>query len=193
MNASFHKLAATIASVRPSLCFTMVSPVMFCHLHEHHSALQHWAKISASGATGIEDLNNSTLHFTDVNGSSLSGTTSEVVKQMVAMRYITLARRFPSRIICDSGWRHWRKPSSPPLRLPACGRRSGPAIRSQQHGARHGLHRRAAGYAPACFVAEICWQHCSFLTRSRLFYIAGVSHLHKLDRDAHASVFQVAI
>jgi hypothetical protein len=44
---------------------------------------QHWAKISASGATGIEDLNNSTLHFTDVNGSSLTGTTSEVVKQMV--------------------------------------------------------------------------------------------------------------
>jgi hypothetical protein len=67
----------------------MVQPVMFCHLHEHHSALQHWAKISASGATSIDDLNNSTLHFTDVNGSSLSGTTSEVVKQMVATRYIT--------------------------------------------------------------------------------------------------------
>ena len=45
--------------------------------------LQLWANISASGATSIDDLNNSTLHFTDVNGSSLSGTTSEVVKQMV--------------------------------------------------------------------------------------------------------------
>ena len=58
--------------------------------------LQHWAKISASGATGIEDLNNSTLQFTDVNGSSLSGTTSEVVKQMVAACVSAAVPRFPS-------------------------------------------------------------------------------------------------
>jgi hypothetical protein len=32
----------------------------------------------------MEELNNSTLQFTDVNGSSMTGTTSEVVQQMVA-------------------------------------------------------------------------------------------------------------
>jgi hypothetical protein len=182
----------------------MVQPVMFCNLLEHHSALQHWAKISASGATSIEDLNNSTLHFTDVNGSSLSGTTSEVVKQMVAMRY---SYRYPTmryitpgaslsltqhlRLRLASLAKTWFSAAAPPYMWPT----AWSCLTCTT------AWRQAWAPSACCWVRTrlfcrrilLAALHFSFLTRSRLFCIAGVSHLHKVDRHAHAEAFQVPI
>jgi hypothetical protein len=77
-------MQASTSSPPPSPRLVTLHPILI-NGHDHNAdiLLQHWAHISANGATSIEDLNNSTLHFTDVNGSSMTGTTSQVIQQMV--------------------------------------------------------------------------------------------------------------